>query len=76
MYFVLKNHSKNSWKHWVGASLGPNALILRQGLKVNVQLTPFHVRNCVMGTSPVPRGINAAALAVATSAVETLREVC
>lgn len=41
---------------------------------LNVLLTPTRVRICVMGTLPVPRGINAAAPAVDASAVETLRE--
>ncbi|XP_047396643.1 WAP four-disulfide core domain protein 3 isoform X4 [Sciurus carolinensis] len=45
-------------------------------LMANVLMTPFHVRSSAMGMPRVPWGINAAALAVATSAVETLREVC
>ena len=55
--------------------MGPSALVLWQGLAVSVLLTPFRARSCVMGTSPAPRDINAAALAVATPAVETSREV-
>ena len=51
-------------------------MILWQSLEVNVRLTPFRVRSCVMGTCPAPRGLNAVAPAVATPAVETLREVC
>lgn len=43
-------------------------------LAVNVLLTPYRVKSCVMGMRPVPRDINAAVLAVATPAVETLRE--
>lgn len=77
MYFGLKSHNKNSRKHWAWAcALGPNALILWQSLMVSVLLTPFRVRSCVMGTHPVLQSTNAAALAVATPAVETLREVC
>lgn len=51
-------------------------MILWQSLAVNVLLTPYRVKSCVMGMRPVPRDINAAVLAVATPAVETLREVC
>ena len=43
---------------------------------MNVRLTPFRAKSCVMETHPVPRDISAAALAVAMPASETLREVC
>ncbi|EAW75817.1 WAP four-disulfide core domain 3, isoform CRA_e [Homo sapiens] len=56
------------------AVVGSAETFLRQSLVVNVPLTPFRVRSCVMGMHPVPRGINAAAPAVAAPASETLRE--
>ncbi|XP_032317149.1 WAP four-disulfide core domain protein 3 isoform X1 [Camelus ferus] len=64
---------------WAGATPGrelqqPPVLMSTTSLKVNVLPTHFRVKSCVMETCPVPRGINAAALAVATPAVVTLRE--
>lgn len=74
---LYSSHSKNSWKHWARAQfLDPGVLILWQSLAVNVPPTPSRARSCAMGMQPVPRGINAAARAVATPAAESLLEVC